>query len=315
MPRISILSQSGSIRPFLRRNGFGYFFIAPWLIGFLVFGLYPMLYSLYLSLTSYAMRPDYDFVGIQNYINLFTKDVLFMKSLQVTVHYVLLAVPLQLAFALFLAMVLNTGIPGLKYIRAAYYLPALMGGSVAIAILWRQVFGAEGILNDFLALFGLPETITSISWITNPDYSIYSLIILRMWQFGSPMIIFLAGLKQIPADLYESAALDGAGVMSKFTKITLPMLSPIILFNLIMQLISAFQLFTSAFIIGGSNQGAGGGGVANSLLFYTIYLYRMGFVNFRMGVASTMGWILMIIIGGLTVLIFRSSRSWVYYNE
>ena len=300
---------------FFKRNAYGYLFIAPWLIGFLVFGLYPLLYSLYLSFTNFAMRPTTDFVGIQNYVNLITSDVLFQKSVQVTVHYVVFSVPLQLTFALLLAMVLNKGMLGLKYFRAAYYLPALMGSSVAVAILWRQVFGAEGILNQFFAFIGLPATITSISWITNPDWAIYSLILLRMWQFGSPMIIFLAGLKQVPAGLYESASLDGAGRFSKFAKITLPMLSPIILFNLIMQLISAFQLFTSAFIMGGSNQAGGGGGVANSLLFYTIYLFRMGFVNFRMGYASAIAWILLIAVGGLTLLIFRSSNRWVHYNE
>lgn len=306
--------RSSKFRLKLRRNAFGYLFIAPWLAGFIIFGVYPLFYSLYLSFTNYALRPEYNFVGLANYINLIRNDVFFHQSIRVTVHFVVIAVPLQLAFALFLALVLNTGIPGLKYFRAAYYLPALMGGSVAIAILWRQVFGAEGIMNDFLALIGLPESVTSTSWVANPDYAIYSLILLRIWQFGSPMIIFLAGLKQIPSELYEAASIDGANFMKKFRRITLPMLSPIILFNLIMQIISAFQTFTSAFIMGGSNQGAGGG-VANSLLFYTIYLYRVGFVNFRMGTASAMAWMLLIALAVITFMVFRSSKSWVHYNE
>jgi len=301
-----------SLKTLLKNNAYGYFFMAPWIIGFLVFSLYPLLYSLYLSFTNHTMRPTHEFIGIQNYVTLITQDVLFIQAVRVTVHYVLLAVPLQLAFALILAMMLNRGIPGLKYFRAAYYLPALMGGSVAVAILWRQVFGIEGIFNDLLALLGLPETITNTSWIVNPDYAIYTLILLRVWQFGSPMIIFLAGLKQVPMELYESASLDGAGAIKRFLHVTIPMISPIILFNLIMQIISAFQLFTSAFIIGGTAQG---GGIANSLLFYTVYLYRIGFMHFQMGMASAMAWMLVIIIGLFTVLIFRSSRGWVHYTD
>lgn len=286
--------------------------MAPWIIGFLVFSLYPLLYSLFLSFTNYAMMPQMDFIGLDNYITLITRDALFMQAVRVTVYYVVLSVPLQLIFALLLAMMLNDGIPGLKYFRAAYYLPALMGGSVAIAILWRQVFGIEGIFNDLLRLIGMPETITNTSWIVNPNYAIYSLILLRVWQFGSPMIIFLAGLKQVPSELYESASLDGAGAIKRFRHITLPMISPIILFNLIMQIISAFQLFTSAFIIGGT---AAGGGVANSLLFYTVYLFRIGFQHFRMGMASAMAWMLVIMIGLFTVIVFRSSKHWVHYSD
>jgi multiple sugar transport system permease protein len=258
------------------------------------------------------MRPTHDFIGLENYITLITQDTLCSQAVRVTVHYVLLSVPLQLIFALLLAMMLNTGIPGLKYFRAAYYLPALMGGSVAVAILWRQVFGIEGIFNDLLRFVGAPESVYNTSWILNPNYAIYSLILLRVWQFGSPMIIFLAGLKQVPQELYESASLDGAGPVKRFFKITLPMISPIILFNLIMQMISAFQLFTSAFIIGGTAQG---GGIANSLLFYTVYLFRVGFQHFQMGRASAMAWILVVIIGVFTLLIFRSSKSWVHYTD
>lgn len=313
-PSISPLKPRG-LRRFIKNNGYGYLFLSPWLLGFLIFTFYPLIHSFYLSFTNYAMKADTKFVGFQNYILLFRDDTLFKKSIQVTVQYVLISVPLQLAFALFLAMLLNNNVPGLKYFRAAYYLPALMGGSVAVAILWRQLFGMEGIVNSFLAFLGAPESITMTSWIASPDFSLYTLILLRVWQFGSPMIIFLAGLKQVPAELYETASLDGAGAFKRFTKITFPMISPIVLFNLVMQLISAFQTFTSAFIIGGNNSAGGGGGIANSLLFYTIYLYRMGFQNFKMGIASAMAWVLVLITGVLTVVIFKTSDAWVNYND
>lgn len=299
----------------VKENCYGYLFLAPWLIGFFGFTVYPLVYSLILSLTDYSMSPDYDFVGLQNYSRLIFEDSLFQQAVGVTVKYVIISVPLQLAVALGLAMLLNKGIPGLKFFRAAYYLPALMGGSVAIAILWRQVFGIDGILNDVLKFFGAPESVTSISWVASPDYSLYTLMILRVWQFGSPMLIFLAALKQVPQDLNESAALDGANAFQRFLHITLPMISPILLFNLIMQIVSAFQTFTSAYIIGGTGGVSGGGGVANSLLFYTIYLYRMAFQNFKMGTASAMGWILVIAMGIITVIIFKTSNKWVFYND
>ena len=182
-------------------------FLSPWIIGVFVFSIYPIFSSLYLSFTNFSLFTKPDFIGGVNYLRL-VSDPRFLKACQVTFTYVFLGVPLQLCFALFLAMMLNRGIPGLQYFRAIYYLPALLGGSVAIGILWRQVFGLEGLLNSIMAFFGVPESITGISWISNPKYSIYTLILLRVWQFGSPMLIFLAGLKQIPAELYESASID-----------------------------------------------------------------------------------------------------------
>jgi len=294
------------------RNKFGFLFITPWLLGFLIFNFFPMLYSFYLSFTNFDMFKSPQITGLTNYINLFTKDTRFFNSIYITVKYVFLGVPLQLIFALILAMALNKGIPGLKYFRAIYYLPALLGGSVAISILWRQVFGIEGIFNQLLAFVGFGENITKTSWIANPDTSIYTLILLRVWQFGSPMIIFLAGLKQIPQELYESAAIDGATAGRQFMHITVPMLTPIILFNLIMQIISAFQAFTPAYIVGGSNNI---GGTRDSLLFYTLYLYIMGFSYFKMGIASAMAWILLVIIAVFTAVIFKSSDKWVYYEN
>jgi multiple sugar transport system permease protein len=296
---------------FRKWNAYKYplLFLAPWVIGLFVFSIYPIVSSLHLSFTNFNLFESPDFTGPENYRRL-VSDPRFIKACTVTITYVFWGVPLQLAFALLLALMLNRGIPGLRYFRAIYYLPALLGGSVAISILWRQVFGMDGLLNSLMASLGVPEKITSIGWITNPGYSIYTLIILRVWQFGSPMIIFLAGLKQIPIEMYEAASIEGAGSFRKFISITLPMLSPIILFNLIMQIISAFQAFTPAYIIGGT-----GGGSLDSLLFYTLYLYIMGFSNFRMGMASAMAWVLLVAISILTLIIFRVSRNKVFYSD
>ena len=302
------LNKKGRVSVLWNSSKYALLFLAPWIIGLLVFSVYPIIHSLYLSFTDFNLFEAPNFIGLENYKLLFN-DPRFIESCKVTSIYVFVGVPLQLAFALILAMVLNKGIPGLKYFRAIYYLPALLGGSVAISVLWRQVFGMEGIINQVLGIFGLPESITSISWITNPKYALLTLIILRVWQFGSPMIIFLAGLKQIPQELYESASIDGANTFMKFLKITLPMLSPIIIFNLIMQIISAFQAFTPAYIIGGVT-----GGALDSLLFYTLYLYIVGFTYFKMGYASAMAWILMIAISLLTIIIFKLSSKNVHYE-
>jgi multiple sugar transport system permease protein len=289
----------------IRKNLVGYMFMLPWLFGFFVFSVGPIVASLYLSFTKYDLLSAPVWNGLRNYVVMFTMDPRFVKALKVTAVYVVLSVPLQLALALAVAMVLNRGLRGLSLYRAFYYLPSLLGGSVAIAILWRQVFGLNGILNQGLALVGIQGT----SWIGTPDTAVYTLVLLRIWQFGSPMIIFLAGLKQIPRELYEAAEIDGVSRVGGFTKITLPLLSPIIFFNLIMQLISALQVFTQAFIVSG-----GTGGPVDSTLFYALYLYQQGFASFRMGYASAMAWVLLGIIGLLTVLAFRSSRFWVYYE-
>ncbi len=299
-----------TLRGAWERNRYGLFFVTPWLVGFLVFNLVPIAYSLFLSFTNYDLFTAPEVTGLRNYVNLFTRDVRFVKALSVTARYVLIGVPLQLLVALVLALALNRGIPGLSIFRAVYYLPALLGGSVAISILWRQVFGSDGIVNSLLAAVGFGEEITTTSWVAHPFYNLYTLIILRMWQFGSPMIIFLAGLKQVPEEYYESAAIDGASAFRQFRQITLPMITPIVLFNVVMQIISAFQAFTPAYIVGGA-----GGGVMDSLLFYTLYLYNVGFTYYRMGLASAMAWVLLVIIAVLTGLAFRSSNRWVYYDS
>jgi multiple sugar transport system permease protein len=290
-----------------RREGFiPYLFLAPWLIGVLAFSTIPIFTSLYLSFTNYNFVGAANWIGLRNYITMFTDDPQYIQALKVTLMYVFVAVPLELAFALGLALLLNRGIRGLGVYRALYYVPSLIGGSVAIAILWQQVFGAEGIVNKALAVFGVDMP----SWVGTPSYAIWALILLKVWQFGSPMIIFLAGLKQIPNDFYEASSLDGAGRWKQFIYITFPMLTPIILFNAIMQMISAFQAFTPAYIISG-----GTGGPVNSTLFYTLYLYQNGFGNFQMGYASAMAWVLFIIIGIFTFLAFKSSDKWVHYDN
>ncbi len=289
-----------------RKNLIAYGFLAPWLIGFLAFSVGPILASAYLSFTRYDLLTPPEWNGLTNYIVMFTRDPRYLNALRVTATYVFVSVPLQLALALAIAIVLNRGLRGLSLYRAIYYLPSLLGGSIAIAILWRQVFGLYGLFNQVLSLVG----IEGISWIGTPETAVYTLVLLRVWQFGSPMIIFLAGLKQIPRELYEAAEIDGAGRWSGFLRITIPLLTPIIFFNLIMQFISAFQTFTQAFIISG-----GTGGPVDSTLFYTLYLYQQGFTAFRMGYASAMAWVLLGIIGAMTLLSFLSSKYWVYYES
>ena len=290
----------------LSRALVSYSFLAPWLIGFLGLTLGPTLASLYLSFTNFDLLQDPQFIGTANYQRIVTNDVKFWHSMQVTFTYVIMAVPLKLAFALGLAMVLNRGIAGLPLYRALFYLPSLLGASVAIAVLWRQLFAKDGLANVALAFFGIDGP----SWISDPNYSLYTLVLLSVWQFGSPMIIVLAGLRQIPSDVYEAASIDGASKMQQFIKITVPLLTPVIFFNGIVQTIDAFKAFTPAFIIS-----EGTGGPIDSTLFYTLYLYQEGFAYFRMGYASALAWILLIIIACFTAFSFLTSRYWVHYND
>lgn len=283
-----------------------YTFLLPWLIGFFVITLGPMLYSLYLSFTDFSMLAPPEWVGFDNYIKLFTNDPKYLDAVRVTLVYVLVSVPLQLAFALLVAMILNRGLRGLSLYRSIYYLPSLIGASVAVAVLWRQMFGSNGLINQILAWFG----IEGMSWIGNPETALGTLVVLNVWTFGAPMVIFLAALRQVPQYLYEAAAVDGIGRWGSFRHITLPMLSPIVLFNLILQMIGAFQAFTPAFVVSG-----GTGGPVNSTLFYTLYLYQRGFTGFQMGYASAMAWILFLVIAIVTAVNFWFSRYWVHYDD
>lgn len=289
-----------------RDNGWGYVFLSPWLAGFFLLTLGPMLASLYLSFTDFDLLTRPRWLGAANYVRMFTSDPKFLQSLKVTGIYVAVGVPLELAFALLVAVVLNRGLRGLDFYRSMYYLPSLFGGSVAIAVLWREVFGDSGLVNTLLGLVG----VHGAAWISDPSYSLYTLVVLQVWQFGAPMVIFLAGLRQIPQVYYDAAAVDGAGVFTRFFRITLPLLSPVLFFNLVLRIIHAFQAFASAFIISG-----GSGGPSDSTLFYTLYLYQEGFVNFRMGYASALAWFLLVVVAGLTAVNFVFSRYWVHYER
>lgn len=281
-----------------------YLFLLPWMIGFFGLVLGPMISSLYLSFTSYDLLTAPNWVGFANYIEMFN-DRNFQDSVKVTAVFVIVGVPLQLLAALVVALVMNKGIRGVGIYRTIYYIPSLLGGSVAIALLWKNIFGMNGIFNDLLSVFGIEGR----GWISHPDYALYTLIALAAWQFGASMVIFLAGLKQIPNDLYEAASVDGASAFAKFKAITLPMLTPVLLFNLVMELIKAMQVFTSAYIVS-----EGTGGPSNSTLFYTLFLYQKGFSYFEMGYASAMAWILLIVISTLTAIIFATSKYWVHYE-
>lgn len=289
-----------------QHNLTAYGFLLPWLIGFFCLTLGPMLGSLYLSLTKYNLLTVPKWVGLSNYVTIFTDDQTFTNSLWLTFKYVFMSVPLRLVFALLVAMALNKGIRALGIYRTVYYVPSLLGGSVAIAIVWRQIFDGSGLVNRFLGWFGIEGP----SWISHPDYIVYTIISLSIWQFGSAMVIFLAGLKQIPGDLYEAAQVDGAGKARSFFRITLPMLTPVIFFNLVMSIINSFQAFTPAFVIGD-----GRGGPLDATMFYTLYLYMKGFSFFEMGYASALAWIMLLIVGGFTAIVFMTSKFWVFYGD
>jgi multiple sugar transport system permease protein len=289
-----------------RDNKAGYLFLLPWLIGLVVIVAGPMFASLYLSFTNYSLIQAPEFIGLDNYARMFD-DPRLLKSLSVTFIYVIVGVPLQLIVALGVAMLLNEGMKGLAIYRSIFYLPSMLGASVAIAVLWRQMFEVDGLVNQVLRQFGIPAT---TSWIADPQWALWTIILLHVWTFGSPMVIFLAGLRQIPGMYYEAASVDGASRWAQFRKITLPLLSPIIFFNLVLQVINAFQSFTQAYVV--SN---GTGGPADETLFYTLYLYQRGFVQFQMGYASAMAWLLVVIIAAFTAINFYFSKRWVFYGD
>ena len=289
-----------------RDNKAGYLFLLPWLIGLVLITLGPLIASLYLSFTNYSLIQAPSWVGFENYVRMLS-DPRLHKALAVTFIYVFVGVPLQLIAALAVAMLLNEGMKGLPFYRSVFYLPSMLGSSVAIAVLWRQMFEVDGLVNQVLRAVGVPVT---RSWIGDPSTALWTIILLHVWTFGSPMVIFLAGLRQIPGMYYEAASVDGASHWAQFRRITLPLLSPIIFFNLVLQIINAFQAFTQAFVV--SN---GTGGPADSTLFYTVYLYQKGFGQFQMGYAAAMAWLLVIIIAAFTAINFFASKYWVFYGD
>jgi len=282
----------------------GLFYISPWIIGFFSLQLYPFLSSFYYSFTQYNVLGSPKFIGMANYIRLFTIDPDFVKSICVTMKYAFISVPLKLLFALFIAMVLNLKLKGINMFRTIYYIPSILGGSVAVSALWRLMFMSDGIMNKLLNVVG----IAPVNWLGQAGTAMFTICLLQVWQFGSSMVLFLAALKQIPMDLLEAASIDGAGRVKRFFYITLPMITPIIFFNLIMQSINALQNFTSAFVI--TN-----GGPLKSTYLIGMKLYTEGFSNFKMGYASAISWVLFAIILVLTMLIFKSSDAWVYYDD
>jgi multiple sugar transport system permease protein len=300
-PRSAVKQKS---KDFKQNNFVGYLFISPWLIAFFLFTFAPITISLLLAFTDYdLLSGKWNFVGLANFERMFFDDIRYSRSVVATLRYVIAAVPLRLVFALGVAMLLNSKRRGVYWYRAAYYVPSIIGGSVAVAVMWAQIFGRDGVANVVVAALGLPP----VRWLGNPQTAIWTLIFLAVWQFGSPMLIFLAGLRQIPQELYESAAIDGANGWQKFIRVTLPLLTPIVFFNFIVQMIAGFKVFTQAFII---TEGA----PLDSTLFYALYLYNRAFETYEMGYAAAMAWIMLLVIGVLTAISFKLSSLWVFYE-
>lgn len=282
----------------------GLLYISPWLVGFLLLQLYPFLASLYYSFTDYAMVGKPSWVGLSNFITIFTRDRDFKNSLKVTVIYVIIAVPLKLAFALFIAMLLNLRVKGIGIFRTVYYLPSILGGSVAIAVLWRFLFSGNGTINTMLAKIGIGP----VGWLSNPKIALFTLSLLAVWQFGSSMVVFLSALKNVPAELYESAKVDGASSVRCFWSITIPLITPTILFNMVMQLVTAFQEFTGAFVITS-------GGPMKSTYLYILKVYDEAFKYYKMGYSCALSWVLFVIMMVFTLVIFKTSNLWVFYGD
>lgn len=282
----------------------GYLFISPWLVGFFLFVMWPMFLSGYYSFTDYSLLSPPRWVGLQNYERIFMDDNTFYQSLKVTLLFVCFAVPSKLVSALLIALLLNKNIKGMSFYRTMIYFPSLIGTSIAVAVLWMNIFGKSGFVNHVIGWFG----IEGVSWVSDPDTALGTLVLLNVWQFGSSMVIFLARLKQIPSDLYEASSVDGASKWKQFFSITLPMLSSVVLFNLVLQTIYAFQMFTQALIITK-------GGPVHATYMFSLYLYERGFGKLEMGYASSLAWILLALIGITTALIFLSSKYWVFYES
>lgn len=279
----------------------GIVFTLPFTIGFLLFMIVPMGISLYYSFCKYDILSPPVFTGLQNFQNMFA-DETFYKSIKVTFFFAFVSVPLRLVFALLVAMLLLKTTKMTGFYRAAYYLPSIIGGSVAVAILWKRMFATDGVVNKLLQAIGID---CSFSWLGDTKTAIWVLIILAVWQFGSSMLIFLSSLKQIPTSLYEAANVDGANGISKFFKITLPLLTPTIFFNLVMQMINGFLAFTQSYII---TQGK----PMNSTLFYTVYMYQQSFEFYNTGYGAALAWVMLAIIGLITLVLFATKKFWVY---
>lgn len=286
------------------RQNIGYAYIAIWIIGFLVFKFYPFMSSLFYSFTNYNLfKESVENIGFANYEKI-VDTAKYLKSYIVTFKYAFMTVPLKLLFALFIAYLLNFKIKGINLFRTAYYIPSILGGSVAIAVLWQFLFQNEGLVNTIIGLFGVKP----VNWLGSPDYALFVICLLRVWQFGSAMVIFLAALKGVPQDLYEAASIDGAGKFTQFLKVTIPLITPVIFYNLVTQLCQAFQEFNGPFMITK-------GGPLGSTTLISILIYQNAFKTYDMGLASAMAWLLFFIVAVLTAVSFISQKHWVYYGD
>jgi multiple sugar transport system permease protein len=289
-------------RPACREALFFYLCVSPFIIGFLMFTAGPMIASLIISVTKWNFISPASFVGLKNYGDMLS-DELFFKSLQVTALYTFLSVPLGLVAGLLMALLLNAAVRGIKFFRTVYYLPSVISG-VAVALLWQWIFNPNfGMINGMLALVGIKGP----KWIYSEDWVVPAFVLMSLWSAGSSMMIYLAALQGVPTELYEAASLDGAGAYRRFLAITWPMISPVTFFNLVMGIIGSFQIFTSVYVMtqGGPN---------NASLFFLLYIYRHAFLYFNAGYASALAWVLFVVIVVFTVLVFRTARSWVYYE-
>lgn len=288
----------------LEQGYMGFILILPWLIGFCIFKLYPFVSSLVYSFTDYDLfKGVQTVVGFQNYIDAFTKPK-NVKALQVTFTYAFMTVPLKLIFALFIAYILNFKIKGVGLFRTAYYVPSILGGSVAIAVLWKALFKNDGVINTILAMLGFE----SINFLADKNWALFIICLLRVWQFGSAMVLFLAALKGVPEDLYEAASIDGATKGRQFLSITIPLISPVIFYNLVTQLVQAFQEFNGPYII--TN-----GGPRNATTLISVIVYNTAFKDYKVGMSSAMAWVMFVIVMVLTVIAFVSQKKWVYYSD
>lgn len=285
-----------------RQRVLGLAYLSPYIAGLLVFTAIPFLASFYMSFTDYNLMSSPRWTGLKNYVELFTGDRTFRRSLTVTLIYVFLTVPLKLAFALFVAYILNYRLKFINFFRTAFYVPSILGGSIAIAVLWRYIFATNGLVNMLLAALGFEP----VNWFGDPQNALFTITLLRCWQFGSAMVIFLAALQSIDKSLYEAAAIDGASKFHSFIFITIPLITPVIFFNLVMQMVQAFQEFNGPYIITG-------GGPLKSTYLLPLYIYDEAFRRFNMGYASAIAWVLFLIIMLLTLVAFWSSKKWVFY--
>lgn len=285
------------------KNNIGFFFIVPWLIGFIIFKLYPFGTSLVYSFTDFHLFNGIKEVGFMNYIEIFESDKI-MRAFKITFKYAFFTVPLKLAVSLFIAYILNFKLKGVNFFRTAYYIPSILGGSVAIAVLWKAIFRDDGLLNTVLALVNVQGP----KWLSDPSYSLFIISLLRVWQFGSAMVIFLAALKGVPHDLYEAAAIDGAGKWRQFFKITFPLITPVVFYNLVTQLVQAFQEFNGPYII---TQG----GPRGSTTLISLLIYNSAFKSYDMGMASAMAWLMFLVLMVFTAIAFISQKHWVYYSD